>query len=482
MKRIVLALVILLAGTNAFAANHYIRAGASGANNGSDWSNAWTSISQVSWTRGDVYYVAAGSYGTLHLSTTASGTSTIEIRGAIGGAGDHGTSAGWDDSFQGEALFGGGGSSFSSSYWVINGQAVPGCTYPSNNDACYTIKFQNPASGNGPASGSAIALCNGNSNCTDYLLQYINVLGSNTQGTNFTDEGIECIPQCKNTTIDHSYVHQSGCDLFSFNSFDSSPLVLQYNWIAYNDVGLGQISGGPAHCQGIQVTAATMTIRYNVWQDMQSSGAITDAAGGNAPIKEWDIYGNIFFWDAAWNAQFSGNGAVGYDDGIVGLFSVSGSGGILKIYNNTIAGLGLAQSQNCNGQAYTINAGMSVVATVTNNIWFNFKSGCNAGKAGPGTYDYNAYYQISNGTKDSGAHSYTSNANPFLNPTANTLAGFMLAADTQTGVQLASPFNVDLAGTTRGSSGIWDIGAFQVSGTSASLPPVPQNVHLVSIQ
>ena len=118
----------MLAGTNAFAASHYIRAGASGANTGADWTNAWTSFSQVTWTRGDLYYIAAGSYGGLTLSTPASGTSTIEIRAAIGGSGDHGTSTGWSDSFQGQALL--TGSTITTNYWTLNAQAVPGCRIP----------------------------------------------------------------------------------------------------------------------------------------------------------------------------------------------------------------------------------------------------------------------------------------------------------------------------------------------------------------
>lgn len=479
-------LVFVLAGTNAFAANHYIRSGASGANNGTDWTNAWSSLSQVSWTRGDVYYIAAGSYGTFTFSTSTSGTSTIEIRGAIGGTGDHGTSTGWSDSFQGQALLSGGSSQFSTSYWTINGQAVPGCSYPSNNDACYTIKFVNPAVGSSPAAGQALFLCNGSGTCTNYLLEYVDVLGSNTEvkGGNFSDEGIYCYQTCNNTTIDHSYVHSAGCDTLSFNSGNAANLVLSYDWIAYNDAGHANISGSFAHCQGIQHTAATFTAKYDVWQDIQSSGVITDAAGGNANFTEWDIYGNLFFWDAAWIAKWRGDSWVGLDNGIIGLYSVANTSGILRFYNNTITSPGLASSQNCTTVVYEINSPM-VLATVQayNNIWYNFNSSeCGAGAGAAGTYDYNAYYQVSGGKGDNGAHSYSSSTNPFVNPAASTVAGFMLTADTNTGVQVASPFNTDMLGTTRGSSGIWDIGALQLSGTSSSLPPVPQNLHVVSIQ
>ena len=44
------------------AANHCVRAGATGANDGSSWADAWTDLPGT-FTRGDTYYVAAGAYG-----------------------------------------------------------------------------------------------------------------------------------------------------------------------------------------------------------------------------------------------------------------------------------------------------------------------------------------------------------------------------------------------------------------------------------
>src|SRR3989304_8100596 len=44
-----------------FAASHYVRSGASGSGNGSDWTNAYTTLPS-SLIRGDVYYVAGGTY------------------------------------------------------------------------------------------------------------------------------------------------------------------------------------------------------------------------------------------------------------------------------------------------------------------------------------------------------------------------------------------------------------------------------------
>jgi hypothetical protein len=467
IKRILLALVVMLAGTNAFAANHYIRAGATGASNGTDWTNAWTSFSQVSWTRGDIYYVASGSYGSATFSQGASGSNVIEIRAAVGGSGDHGTDTGWSDSFEGQALF--SAINFNTSYWTLNGQKR-GSDWTSG----YLIKVNHTGTG-----GQAIHLGSGSA-VTNVTIDYVEAQGSNVHQDGASDEGIECTPgPCNDTTIAHSWVHNVGCDNLSFNQNVGQNLTVEYSWISYNNFG----PTTAAHCQGIQTTFSSMILRYNVWQDIQSSGVITDAAGGNAPITFWDIYGNIFFWDAAWNAQWSGDGRVGEDNGIVGIYSLSGTNGTLRLYNNTIDGLALGSRNNCTSQATYINSGMHLTAIVENNIWSNIGSGCatGGGNAG-GTVDYNGYYKVSGGKGDNGSHSFTSNINPYVNEPAGTIAGFMLTADTPAGVQLASPYNMDMLGTPRGSNGLWDIGALQISGTTSSLPPVPQGLHVVSIQ
>jgi hypothetical protein len=484
MGKLLVAIILLLIGRGVAAAatagcdgsgNCYIYASASGSGNGSSWTNAYTGfgsgsgkVNPASMARGVTYWIAAGSYGSVTFSTGDSGTSVITLEGAT--TASHGSATDWNSSFAGQALFGSGGIAITTDYWTINGQAVTGCSYPSNSTSCYSLKFQNPTNGG----GQAVQLGN-SSNLTNLTIEYAEVLGTNTQGSAYSDEGIDCTPQCSQTYIGYSWIHNVGSDNLSFNENGGDLLTLEYDWISYNHVGLNS-----THSQCIQSTMGSMIIRYNVWQDCQSSGAITDAAGGNAPLTDWEIYGNIFFWDAAWNAEFTGNGAVGYDDGIVGLFSVANSGGTVKMYNNTIAGLNLASSQNCNGYAIYITQG-SVVGTVENNLWYNFNSNCAAGAGNTGTYDYNAYYNVAGGKSDSGSHSTSSSTNPFANPTALTVAGFELTSDTTAGITLAAPYNGDMLGVTRAADGTWDRGALQIGSASSTLTP-PASLTVTSVQ
>src|SRR3989338_753419 len=55
------------------AANHYVRSGATGSGSGSDWANACAdftgSCAVASLVRGEVYYVATGTYGSRTFNT-----------------------------------------------------------------------------------------------------------------------------------------------------------------------------------------------------------------------------------------------------------------------------------------------------------------------------------------------------------------------------------------------------------------------------
>src|SRR5687768_17254029 len=59
--RVTFVALCLFAASAALAADRYVRQGATGSGNGSDWTNAYTSL-PASLVRGDTYYVADGTY------------------------------------------------------------------------------------------------------------------------------------------------------------------------------------------------------------------------------------------------------------------------------------------------------------------------------------------------------------------------------------------------------------------------------------
>src|SRR5580765_2943558 len=102
VRRLILISFLLIPGTS-FAANHYVRAGATGSGTGNDWTNAYTNLPS-SLTRGDTYYLADGSYGSHTFNDANSGSSVISIVKATPAA--HGVATGWSDAFgAGQAVF-----------------------------------------------------------------------------------------------------------------------------------------------------------------------------------------------------------------------------------------------------------------------------------------------------------------------------------------------------------------------------------------
>jgi hypothetical protein len=104
MRRLqVIAIAILIAAhfgpattVTAQSGTLYVRAGATGAGTGADWTNAYSTL-PASLTRGATYYVAAGTYGGYTFNGAASGTTPITVRKAT--IADHGSSTGWLDSY-----------------------------------------------------------------------------------------------------------------------------------------------------------------------------------------------------------------------------------------------------------------------------------------------------------------------------------------------------------------------------------------------
>jgi hypothetical protein len=112
---IMIALVLSMSVACVAASDYYVRAGAAGANNGSDWNNAFTSLPSAL-VRGSTYYVAAGNYSAYTFDDPLSGSLVITIRKAT--ASSHGAAAGW------QAAYGSGQAVFNSTMWFRCGYYV----------------------------------------------------------------------------------------------------------------------------------------------------------------------------------------------------------------------------------------------------------------------------------------------------------------------------------------------------------------------
>src|SRR6185295_5213638 len=99
MRRLFLLVFILTMGSQISSAQtiRYVRAGATGSNNGSDWTNAYKELGSVSYTSGGAIYIGGGTYNT-GLPSTSTGNVTVK-RATVA---DHGTGTGWQDAYDGQ--------------------------------------------------------------------------------------------------------------------------------------------------------------------------------------------------------------------------------------------------------------------------------------------------------------------------------------------------------------------------------------------
>lgn len=418
----------------AFAATHYVRPGASGAANGSDWTNAWSGLDQVTWTRGDTYYLADGTYNIGRTFDKAdSGTTRIFILKATEGA--HGTETGWSSAYgDGTATFG-GRMLFRSGYWTLDG-ITGGGPGSWKTGFGFKIAVTGPTSGHGIDADGDIA--------HHITVAHIEIQGNGGDGVGSpTNDGL--FIRGPDFTASYLWIHDTGRTGMFVND---SRFTLSYSWVCCNESTGGQhsqgasVNGGAASGPGPIVD---VTFAYVVWEDIVGTGIIT-MMGTNL-----QVYGNVFFWTAQRGTTL-GNGVIGtwLDNSMINA----------EIYNNTFINI---QSATRSGMGFL---GSTSNVVVRNNLWVNSKTPSFSGVT---TASHNALY-------NSGSISQPNIEIVASNPLTNiTGEDFTLTIGTAAGVTLSSPFNADPNGTPRGVDGVWDRGAFERNDQQ---PLSPTNLRL----
>ncbi|MDE3201435.1 MAG: Ig-like domain-containing protein [Acidobacteriota bacterium] len=477
--------------------NCYIYASAKGSGNGSSWANAYTGfgtgtgqVNPAKMQRGATYWIANGSYGAQNFSTPDSGTQMITIEGAT--AASHGPATDWSDSYAGKAIFAGATTGIFSDYWAFEGQ-----TRGSDWQSGYTIMFDI----NGVANQRGV-ITNRDASGTAYsnlFFDYVEVRGSNMNFTFNSGSSSNCSTYCdggfytgsptNNLYVGHSWIHDVGDTQFQSNLNDSptnsngSGWIVEYNYISRDHTG-DQANG--AHSEAFSSTVQNMTVRYNYFQDILSSGVITDASGGNPDVGPWYVYGNIVFWTD--NAVMTSNStASGLGDGFVSFFG-GNLHGTSYIVHNTIANLGVQPHCAEQGVActmyYLYASGTGTASwVIENNLVWNANGSCvyDGGSTWTWTADYNTHYGGTAGTmQNCGSHAQTvANTNPFVSWDGSGTQlvpyeslNFSITTDTNAGNNIFSSLpagctpgvncmNVDMNGKIFGANANYDRGALQ---------------------
>ena len=425
-----LLLTIHLFGSlSAEAANRYVRADATGANNGNDWSNAYSSL-PATLVRGDTYYIADGTYAGKTFNT--SGTALITIKKAT--ASDHGTEIGWSSTYgDGTATF---TSSliFSTGYWLVDGVFGGG---PTN--------WTGPFGFKSTAMNEMLRYDNGSSQVT---VRHIELSGVGSY--NGSQAGLKAY-SCTNCTLSYWYMHDLGFIPF-FSGANN--LLVEYgymkNW--YSGASHSELCS----CWQIGNQAiGTHIFRYNLFTDIRSTGGIIWDNSSNHGA-ELQIYGNVFYKDPAVPMDNCCNGVIG---------GWTGSGGEdfynVHVINNTFINISGAQILG----TLPIRSGDN---EARNNLFYAISNP--GGGSDWERIDYNHFIS----TSVIGTSPSTASGSPFVDINGRN---FSLTGPTPAGVSLSAPYDVDMFGKKRGADGVWDRGAVEFgAGGGVSVPPTPTNL------
>jgi hypothetical protein len=472
--QLVLGLIVLLIPSQfVWAEIHYIRVGATGNNDGSNWTNAFNTIpSELK--RGDTYYVASGHYilqsdrwgnGAYLFDETEEENKYITIRKAI--ANDHGTNSGWENEYgERAALFTatGRGSIFAfiTSYYIFDGQ-VGG--EQGNKDGLYGFKIEGTI-----AEQNMIDIRSPNWHHepmpSNIVLSHIEIKGRDAEPDSGTNENGIVIPfvgdpdkglGAHNITIDHCYLHDFtvGQPLLTNETVN---FLFEYNYIAR------LVSTPTNHSEGWQDVGSDEVIaRYNIWEDFQGTAAIALKRDVAVINNDWEIYGNVFVFTPNYSRD-------GVGMGVVCATNESAPANNILFYNNTIIHLcgfrsGIYLPNGTGNKAF-------------NNIWYNCSDYYrgdvpNLAFEGNVEHDYNVFCKSVLNSSVS-PNEFIMYDDPFVDWEHRD---YRLKKPTIKGLLLDSAFSVDAFGLKRGADNNWDCGAFEYEATDSTdeeIEPLPE--------
>lgn len=413
----------------ASSANVYIRAGASGAADGSNWTDAFTNAPSAM-TRGNTYYFADGAYPDDLYDDALSGTTLITIKKAS--TSDHGTETGWSSTYgDGQAVFT-GKMKFRKGFYVFDGsyrdESNP--PYSWTNTSAYGFVVRSNTTGQqikigGITSGGSDDV-GGEAHANNVTVQYVFIDGAvlPTAAVRMYAIDTESSGTASNVVVSKCAVRNSNNHYFIRDTYGA---LVEYSasWDALNN--------GNNHGEifNLYYSADAAICRYNyTFNNFQPGGFSGTYYSGTALAAivvsaDCQFYGNLSVDDCFTDA------GIGWD-GTNPANSVTG----LRFHHNTFAG-----SRSYGPHAARLETG-STGCTSSNNLFVGVSYAHSAV-----THDYNAY----SGAGDSESNDQTGLTTSIFVSSSD----WRLATDTAPG----SESFTDMLGNTGTSRGAFQAGA-----------------------
>jgi hypothetical protein len=428
------------AGSNA----RYLRQGASGANNGTNWTDAWSSAAtaETNLTRGQTLCVADSTtdYGSVTFNTAKSGTTLITwVKATVA---DHGTSTGWVDTYgDGQAVFD-GWTFDNTGYFLMHGAGR------SSISAGHGFRLGT----SGTCVGDHIVMGSGGSGGSDHLtFAYVEVAGEGyidnptcNDRSFYANGGADAV---NNITVQYCHMHGM---FVPFLTRQTNTLTVEYCYIHDNN-------STPANHAETWSDAGTddVIFRYNVIKNPEGSASVFIGNGGasGSPTdsntsSNWHFYGNVWYQDGY-------SVGAGHNSGLAGVIYCANDASNRNycdgwlFFNNTIANLDTGTA----GSRLFFENITGVTGPIARNNLF-YSNGSNASHSNV-TLTHNWYHSTTH-TSDS-SDEQSGSGDPFV-----SLAGedFHLTAGTTAGSTTSQPAGntVDPDGVTRSTP---DRGAYE---------------------
>lgn len=413
----------------------YVKAGANGSQNGSDWNNAYSSLPSTL-VRGATYYISGGTYSGYSFNTANNGTSLITIRKAT--IADHGNNTGWVDILgTSQALF--GSMTFVTDYYVIDGVTGGGPGQWQNN---LGIKIK--------SGGFNISFTG---NRTKIQLLHMDVENNGRADARQNEHSFYATGGVSDIRVAYSYWHDvSICFFFTRGA---NRITVEYSKFARN--GQAEWIDGLHRTAWSATTDNNMIIRNCIFEDICNT-AVFSIVNGSGNADGWKIYGNVIVWTGNYQDAYCSalidvrnDNALGVSPAIINMVASN-----WEVYNNNIINW-------IGGSSAGSRIGAGSNNKIYNNIWY--KNIANEISMWNSSANYNWYYgnirtegcnpPCSKDIKV-GANDIIGTSDPFVDWKNGN---FQLKKSIGTGIP--TPFTTDAFGKTRGADGNWDIGAYE---------------------
>lgn len=396
---------------------YYVRAGASGARDGSSWGNAFASVPGTL-ERDAIYFVAAGTYGDLALDDA--GTDWIWLSKATDD--DHGTDDGWRSEYgTGTAAF--SGIDISGSNYVIEGQ-TGGVSDNQPGGHGFEVLFDE----------TGILFMEP---VSDIYVRHVHIHSPSITHRGTAIKGT--VGSVTNFVFAYNYVHTFEGPHFHPRGWEN--VVIEHNFFGENN------STPEWHAEFWSDLGNTgVTFRYNLFEDIEGTAVFAGVNSGDS--HDWYIYGNVFYHCTYLLRFFYEGGSSSNKSTATGF----------RVFNNTVVGPGEG----------TISIDQGSDNLVQNNLYYNILEPQGyIVLGGAAEYHHNQFNDCDfRVTTLDNTNEQDLTGDPFVGYSSSGLSSCDLhlsSASVVQGAELDSVYSRDAEGRARGVDGHWDCGAYEYS-------------------